>query len=716
MVINSIKEIGIEKLKCIEWNISKIRNMFSPILKDGYSETPELISFKNGRIQFPLLEIDLKKLSMLHSDEKKEGKLCKFGENLKDIILLISSLHSLLLKEKKEKGAEEYINLKDDFSINIVSVLFNFTMTSLFYIVSHPNFTLAKSEEKLLMDFFDFVIKIRSLAKKVASEIIPNDSGLEKKKIILEGITSSFKNLTNEEGIFNRTIENCQNFLTLILFSIGSNQDEEEEEESEVDQNLVKMLYNFTKSLNIFYRVNKSLKLIPENDFLNDGLSKHLNFRRECQVYNQILSKNYSGKKPFSLITYIWLFDPAAKSEILREFNKKKQSHEVFNSVMGQRDRLLEGGLGGLGGIGGLGRMMPIMINAESIHFMVKVHREKLIEDTLNIVANPNINFQKPLKVKFIGEQGIDEGGVRKEFFMLLVRQLFDVNYGMFNYRTSSRIFWFNLFSFEPSMKYELIGIILGLALFNNIILDVKFPLVIYKKLLGCPLTIEDMKECDTDLYHTLSFLLKSEDPNLEEVVSSNFTVTVDKFGEAVEIPLKANGANIPITYQNKNEYVDLYLDWYFNKSIEKYFVSFQKGFFRVVDKKLSHLVKPEELELIICGTQTLDFHELQRVARYEDGYDKNSAAIKWFWEVLHTFNEEEKKKFLFFVSGCDRAPINGLGSLEIIISRFGPDSDKLPCSHTCFNHLLLPDYANKEKLARCLHIAINNAEGFGLQ
>lgn len=118
---------------------------------------------------------------------------------------------------------------------------------------------------------------------------------------------------------------------------------------------------------------------------------------------------------------------------------------------------------------------------------------------------------------------------------------------------------------------------------------------------------------------------------------------------------------------------------------------------------------------MIICGTQLLDFVELEKACKYDDGYEKNSATCRHFWDVLHELNEEEKKKFLFFLTGCDRAPINGLGSLVIIISRFGPDSDKLPCAHTCFNHLLLPDYGNKEKLKRLLLIAISNSEGFGM-
>lgn len=76
----------------------------------------------------------------------------------------------------------------------------------------------------------------------------------------------------------------------------------------------------------------------------------------------------------------------------------------------------------------------------------------------------------------------------------------------------------------------------------------------------------------------------------------------------------------------------------------------------------------------------------------------------------------QEKRLLLKFATGSDRAPINGLASLVFVISRNGPDSDRLPTSHTCFNHLLLPDYSSEEKLEEKLRAAIHNAEGFGLR
>ena len=168
------------------------------------------------------------------------------------------------------------------------------------------------------------------------------------------------------------------------------------------------------------------------------------------------------------------------------------------------------------------------------------------------------------------------------------------------------------------------------------------------------------------------------------------------------------------IDNKNKDEYVDLYLDWYFNKSIFEYFNSFEKGFYRVFNRNLSKILTPDELELIICGTQFLDFNELKNACQYEE-YQKDSETIKYFWEVVLKFNEEEKKKFLSFVTGCDRAPIDGLGSLPITISNGGTDLNQLPSAHTCFNNLILPDYKNKEKLQKALLTAINYSEGFGL-
>jgi ubiquitin-protein ligase E3 A len=127
-------------------------------------------------------------------------------------------------------------------------------------------------------------------------------------------------------------------------------------------------------------------------------------------------------------------------------------------------------------------------------------------------------------------------------------------------------------------------------------------------------------------------------------------------------------------------------------------------------------LFQPEELELMICGSKIIDFHDLEVATRYVDGYTGSSPIVSWFWEIVHNdMTDKQRKQFLQFATGSDRSPVNGLSSLDFFISRHGPDTDRLPSAQTCFNHLLLPEYSSKEKLRNKLLVAIQYSEGFGM-
>ena len=688
-ILNILQSKLFEKSKCIiNEEILNNENFFDDFLIDkNYDFANEIL---NKSSHLPKLNLDLNKLLEYFKIKETDESLKSITDELKRFNKYFETFLSSIDLEHFQSNSQVQ---------NTFYFLFYFSNKALFYILLHPDFSLSDSSSSNFLTFFENYRKIKHYSKLCLDSIISIDNNISDPYSLKKGYVTSFSDIINYKEEFRTIVSGCQNFLALTLFTIGSNNSENEEEEILFDKQYINLLENFVKIFKSLYMINDEYKIIEYREFYNDSFSKNLNLQRECKIYSQILNKKYEGKKPFCLISYKWLFDAAAKNDILQIFNGRKQAIEILNST------------------GGLNGLLPFsrIINIQNAYFILNINRDNLIEDTLNAVSNPEINLQKPLKVKFINEQGVDEGGVKKEFFLLLVRQLFDANYGMFNYNEKTRLFWFNMYSFEPKIKFELIGIILGLALFNNVILDIKFPLVIYKKLLDFKPELKDMKECDPELYNTFTYLKNTKEDNLKEKLSTTFTITKDKFGEKIIIPLKENGENIYIDNTNKDEYVDLYIDWYFNKSIEDYFKYFKNGFFRVCDKQLSPILRPEELELIICGTQILNFYELKRSAKYEDGYKKDSLTIKYLWDILFEFSEEEKKKFLFFVTGCDRAPINGLGSLIITVSRWGPDSDKLPTAHTCFNHLLIPDYQNKDKLKKNLTIAISNSEGFGL-
>ena len=632
----------------------------------------------------------------------------KNAKYLQEEIITVNEFYSLLTSK---------IDLEKTGSIgeqSIIYYLFHFMSNILFYILLNTNFLIDKLNYEDYLNFFDNFYSIT----KAAELYIEKQKIKESNNLIVNNnqYVDEYYELINYKEEFEEIVGVFNNMLTIILYSIGYPNSEEKNDIKQIDPKMVCLLEKFVLTFNIFHSINEKYNIIDYKCFYSDSLSKHLNLEREFQIFlsnerkikekenneEQNEDENENYKLEFTLFNHTWLFDPSAKYDIINLFNENKQIQKVSSvnyNALSEFEQFL---------------YLGELLNSRDIFFVLNIRRKNIIEDTLNEVSKYPDKLQYPLKVVFIDEEGEDEGGVRKEFFMLVTRKLFDANYGMFTYNEKTRLFWFNLNSFEAKIKYELIGIVLGLALFNGVILDIKFPIAIYKKLLGIEPGLNDLKEYDPELYNSLKFLINTNDKNLEENLDSNFTVSIDKFGEKVVIPLKPNGENIMINYENKNEYVDLYLNWFFNESIKEYYDSFEKGFYKVFDRKLSKILSPQELELIICGTQNLNFKELQNAVRYED-YEKNSITIQYLWEILMEFSEEEKKKFLFFVTGCDRAPIDGLGSLPFEISR-NANIDELPSAHTCFNHLILPDYQNKELMKKKILTAINYSEGFGLK
>eukprot|EP00826_Nyctotherus_ovalis_P015080 TRINITY_DN1424_c0_g1_i14.p1 TRINITY_DN1424_c0_g1~~TRINITY_DN1424_c0_g1_i14.p1 ORF type:complete len:288 (-),score=79.02 TRINITY_DN1424_c0_g1_i14:182-1045(-) len=264
--------------------------------------------------------------------------------------------------------------------------------------------------------------------------------------------------------------------------------------------------------------------------------------------------------------------------------------------------------------------------------------------------------------------EGADSGGVRKEFFQLIVRELFDPGYSMFNYSEETRTFWFNPDTFESRLKFELVGLVISLALYNSVILDVHFPRVVYKKLMGLPLGFDDLVDFSPSIAQSLDFILKYEEADLQEILTCTFSVEVDSYGAKRTVELVPGGASIDVTQENKHEYVEKYLDWLFNSSVESFFEAFKKGFYKLYNGEITKNCDPEELQLLICGSPVLDMKELQRVTTYDGGYTKESPTVVSFWMVIHELTAEQQKRFLFFTTGSDRAPVGGLGSMAFHI------------------------------------------------
>ncbi|KAF6033800.1 UBE3A [Bugula neritina] len=264
---------------------------------------------------------------------------------------------------------------------------------------------------------------------------------------------------------------------------------------------------------------------------------------------------------------------------------------------------------------------------------------------------NPQ-DLKKQLYVEFDGEQGIDEGGVSKEFFQLITDEIFNPDFGMFAYDEDTRQFWFNPDSFENDAQFTLVGILLGLAIYNNIILDIRLPMVVYRKLMGKLGTLDDMELSHPVLYSSLNQLMRHEG-NVEEDIMATFTLSrTNMFGETISHSLKEGGAELSVTNENREEYCHLYADYMLNKMVEKQFNAFFKGFHMVTDESpIETLFTAEEIEELVCGSSAWDLHALEDSTEY-DGFDAGSETIKHFWTVVHGMDVDDQKKLLQFVSG----------------------------------------------------------------
>ncbi|XP_076066070.1 putative E3 ubiquitin-protein ligase HECTD2 [Oratosquilla oratoria] len=461
-----------------------------------------------------------------------------------------------------------------------------------------------------------------------------------------------------------------------------------------------------TRVLAILYASNSSgpPSLLHYTEFYNHALD-HLDLMAEYRTW-QVPEKPDS----FSYCQYPFILSIVAKRHILTKDAEQQMILTARRSLVAK-----------------VARHQPPQID---IFFLnINVRRNHLVQDSLREIAAKKRDLKKKLKVTFEGEPGLDMGGLTKEWFLLLIKQIFKPENKMFVYHPRERLYWFSIAQQGSLREYNLIGVLMGLAVYNSIILDVRFPSICFRKLLSPPVipafehmavgvaktpALDDLAEIMPEVAHGLRELLAYEG-DVEEDMCLTFQVSLEEFGQPRTFNLRENGANLPVTNENREDFVNLYLDWILNTAIYEQFRAFYLGFHTVCASNALIMLRPEEVEMLVCGSPTLDLRELRKVTEY-DGYSEDHPIVRYFWEVVGEMPLEQQKQFLLFTTGSDRIPVGGMGEMAFKLSCWKGRTDMLPQAHTCFNQLVLPPYKDKETLREKLVIAIANAEGFGLE
>lgn len=460
-----------------------------------------------------------------------------------------------------------------------------------------------------------------------------------------------------------------------------------------------------TKVLSLFNAANSvsSPPIMPFTDFYNITL-EHIDFMEEYRTW-----QSYGNSNRFSFCQFPFILSTVVKKAIIQKDSEQQMISQARQSLVSKVSRRQR-------------------VDMNLLFLNIKVRRAQLLSDSLDELTRKRCDLKKKLRVTFVGEAGLDMGGLTKEWFLLLVRQIFHTDYGMFTHMKDSRCHWFSSWKCDNYSEFQLVGTLMGLAVYNSIALDIHFPLYCYRKLLTPPTvpcdqnalvgmataSLDDLQQIMPELAHGLGELLSYEG-NVEEDFYLTFQVFQEEMGVVKPHNLKPGGDKIPVTKQNRKEYVQLYVDFLLNKSIYKQFAAFYHGFHSVCASDALMLLRPEEVEMLVCGSPELDMSALQKAAQYE-GYSKTDTTVRCFWDVVLAFPLELQKKLLHFATGSDRVPVGGMADLNFKISKIDVPTDWLPISHTCFNQICLPAYRTRKELKHKLIIAISNAEGFGLE
>ncbi|CAH0522314.1 unnamed protein product [Peronospora belbahrii] len=376
----------------------------------------------------------------------------------------------------------------------------------------------------------------------------------------------------------------------------------------------------------------------------------------------------------------------------------------------------------------------------ESI-FKIDVRRSAVLDDSLPQLAGRGVDvsrMQEHLNISFIDEPAVDAGGVLREWFGLVCKELFSAKRGLFvTTHAEDSSYWINSESAkcvpeeQDHLQYfTFAGRLLGKAMLDGLVLEVSMSLPLLKHFLGVPITFSDLGYLDEELHKHLCWV---RDNDHVDALCLTFSIQTLS-GETVE--LKPGGMNIDVTDENKTEYLSLVLRYRMLDSVAEQLTALLRGLYEVIPKSMITIFDYQELDFYLSGLPTLNVADWQNNSRLQHAtYDNDSEGIEqelevmqWFWDVVNTFTDDQRARLLQFATGCSRVPVEGfraLTSASGIVHPFTlqmvplgtPPLGMCPRAHTCFNRIDLPVYETKEDLKSYLSLVIQmEITGFGFE
>ncbi|XXG95981.1 hypothetical protein Hte_002258 [Hypoxylon texense] len=453
-----------------------------------------------------------------------------------------------------------------------------------------------------------------------------------------------------------------------------------------------------------------------------------------------------STKQKVHLLDYSYIFNPASLVSYFRaiNFSRMSRSYEESASLQSRINSIIAPD--SLVTETHHKNVLQDLLKVPSAKYLIlDISRKNVLRDSFDqLWRREERELLRPLKIHLgedAGEEGFDSGGVQQEFFRLAIAEALNPDYGAFTIDDRTRMTWFQPGSIQPEWKFELVGLLISLAVYNGLTLPITFPKALYRKLLGEPVTeLHHIADGWPDLANGLTNLLEwnEKDGSVEDVFVLTYEFSTSMFDKPVtremepsrrtswpqfsehpnSAPLSAdNPADAPsVTGDNRNAYVSDYIRYLTDVSVASQFAAFARGFHACLHPKSLQLLSPALLQNLVEGTQEIDVGELRRAARYV-GWDASHQAVRDFWAVVKRYDDRMRRRLLEFVTASDRVPVGGMANIQFVVQKNGEEEGEgghLPTAYTCYGTLLLPEYRDREVLRERLAMALENAQGFG--
>ncbi len=334
----------------------------------------------------------------------------------------------------------------------------------------------------------------------------------------------------------------------------------------------------------------------------------------------------------------------------------------------------------------------------------------------------------RELRISFVGEMGLDAGGLKREWYRLVTQELFNPAYGLFEETEPGS----NKFKPNPlsgiinpehhSDYFRFAGQFVARAICDRHPIPAYFTRHFYRQILSggrAPVVVGDYEDEAPLHFRNLQALLSPDVPD-EVLLDLTFTADVFELGKLKQVELLPGGAGVAVDQSNKEQYVQLLIEHKLRLSVELQMKAFLEGFYSVLPHRLiSNKFRPQELAIVIAGSPDINVEDLAQHTMY-DRCSFESPQIVWFWNVVRAFSRRHLVLLLTFVTGSSQVPLGGFANLRqggsgehgpFVITLMSGASNVLPSAHTCFNQIVLPEYTSQEELAVKLVLAIEDGQ-----